>query len=212
MRRGDTMIGYPTKKKAASAVHSGANTLLSTKHRLGMGFEDDINLSNEYYRQINKAIIYKKPTPIQVVRVDYPMRSKAKIVEAYYKTPSTTDYNGIYRGKYIDFEAKQVSLKTMFPLKDIHHHQIEHLRQVVLHGGIGFILLRFVYYDETYLIDAGRMIAQYDDPATKSLPYPWVQTEGYLVAKGYQPRLDYLKIVDTLYFKEVTHDKETENK
>ena len=34
------------------------------------------------------------------MKVDYPNRSHAKIVEAYYQTPSTTDYNGIYRGKY----------------------------------------------------------------------------------------------------------------
>ena len=64
----------------------------------GMMFENALNTTNEYYRIHNKAIIYKKPTPIQVVRVDYPSRSAAKIVEAYYRTPSTTDYNGIYKG------------------------------------------------------------------------------------------------------------------
>ena len=73
----------------------------------GMMFENSLNITNEYYRINNKAIIYKKPTPIQVVRVDYPARSKAKIIEAYYRTPSTTDYNGLYRGKYIDYDSKE---------------------------------------------------------------------------------------------------------
>ena len=30
----------------------------------GMSLEDDLNLTNEYYREIDKAYIYKKPTPI----------------------------------------------------------------------------------------------------------------------------------------------------
>ena len=68
----------------------------------GVIFENALNISNEYYRLHDIAFIYKKPTPVQIVRVDYPQRTKAKITEAYYKTPSTTDYNGIYRGKYID--------------------------------------------------------------------------------------------------------------
>ena len=69
----------------------------------GMRLENDINDSNKYYRELDKALIYKKPTPVQVVHVDYPKRQRAKITEAYYKTPSTTDYNGVYRGKYIVF-------------------------------------------------------------------------------------------------------------
>ena len=76
----------------------------------GMRLENDINDSNKYYRELDKALIYKKPTPVQVVHVDYPKRQRAKITEAYYKTPSTTDYNGVYRGKYIDFEAKIMAL------------------------------------------------------------------------------------------------------
>ncbi len=47
----------------------------------GMLFENALNTTNEYYRLHNKAIIYKKPTPIQVVKVDYPDRTKAKITE-----------------------------------------------------------------------------------------------------------------------------------
>ena len=64
----------------------------------GMSLENDLNDSNAYYCSCDRALIHKKPTPIQVVKVDYPERSAAKITEAYYKTPGTTDYNGIYRG------------------------------------------------------------------------------------------------------------------
>ena len=83
-------------------------------------------------------MIYKKPTPVRIVKVDYPNRSHAKIVEAYYQTPSTTDYNGIYRGKYIDYEAKETQ-NLSFSFDHIFKHQVEHLKKVDEHGGIAFV-------------------------------------------------------------------------
>ena len=64
----------------------------------GMMLERDINQSNKYYLDHNIALIYKKPTPIKVVKVEYP---KNVIKEAYFNEPSTLDYNGIYKGKYL---------------------------------------------------------------------------------------------------------------
>ena len=46
----------------------------------GMTLENDINQTNEYYNNNNIALVYKKPTPIQVVQVEYP---KNKIREAF---------------------------------------------------------------------------------------------------------------------------------
>ncbi len=82
-----------------------------------MTLEEDLNETNEYYRERKIAVIHKKPTPIQIVQVDYPNRSAAVIKEAYFKLASTTDYNGVYKGKYIDFEAKETQNTTSFPLK-----------------------------------------------------------------------------------------------
>ncbi len=45
------------------------------KANLGMDLETMINDSNEFYLAIDKAIIHKKPTPIQIVKVDYPARN-----------------------------------------------------------------------------------------------------------------------------------------
>ena len=125
---------------------NGVNkTYKSTKNfgNRGMNLEADINDSNEYYKENDIAIIYKKPTPITINKVDYKSRRDAVITEAHFKIPSTTDYNGVYKGKYIDFEAKETKYKTSFPLSNIHKHQIKHLNSITNHGGIGFIIIRF---------------------------------------------------------------------
>ena len=101
------------------------NKIKTSYANRGMGLENEINLSNEYYRINDKAYIYKKPTPIKLVDVDY---KNGVIKKAFFQTPSTTDYNGIYKGKYIDFEAKETKSSTSFNLNNIHAHQIEHLK------------------------------------------------------------------------------------
>src|SRR5690625_2961664 len=115
----------------------------------GMSLEEDINLTNAYYLERNIAIIHKKPTPVQIVNVNYPKRSAAVITEAYFQQAATTDYNGIYRGKYIDFEAKETRSTTSFPLANIHDHQIKHMKSIVKHGGISFLIIRFTSLSET---------------------------------------------------------------
>ncbi|CXG59900.1 recombination protein U [Streptococcus pneumoniae] len=82
------------------------------------------------------AVIHKKPTPIQIVQVDYPQRSRAKIVEAYFRQASTTDYSGVYNGYYIDFEVKETKQKRAIPMKNFHPHQIQHMEQVLAQQGI----------------------------------------------------------------------------
>ena len=124
-----------------------------TKSNLGNEFEENINASNEYYLKKGIAAIYKKPTPVQIVKVDYPARNKAKIVEAYFKTPSTTDYNGIFKEKYIDFEAKSCR-ELNFSFERIYEHQIRHLETIDKLGGIAFLIIEFSSIDEVYILPA----------------------------------------------------------
>lgn len=190
------MINYPNKKKTVTT------SMNSSSMNRGMGLEKDLNDSCLYYKECDRALIYKKPTPIQVVKVDYPNRKQAKIAEAYYKIPSTTDYNGIYRGHYIDFEAKETRSKTSFSLNHIYAHQIEHLKKVKQHGGIAFLIIRFSALNETYLLDADYMIEAYELGKKKSISYQKIAKDGYQIAEGYIPRLKYLDVVDHIYFKE----------
>ena len=115
----------------------------------GMMLERDINQSNKYYLDHNIALIYKKPTPIKVVKVEYP---KNVIKEAYFNEPSTLDYNGIYEGKYLEFDAKETQSNTSFPISNIHKHQLEHMKRVIYFGGITFLIVRFTKINETYIL------------------------------------------------------------
>lgn len=162
----------------------------------GMTLEEDLNISNEYYRDTNEAIIYKKPTPITIHKVDFPSRREAIIRDARFGIPSTTDYNGIYRGKYIDFEAKETTNKTSFPLSNIHAHQITHLRRIIEHGGIGFLIVRFTSFNETYLLEGKDFFQFIDNEKRKSIPRTYFQQVGKLIPIGLRPRLDYLKYIE----------------
>ena len=166
----------------------------------GMNLEKDINLTNQYYLEINKANIHKKPTPITIDKVNYPSRYEAVITEAHFKTPSTTDYNGIYKGKYLDFEAKETANNNFFPLANIHKHQVKHLENILYHGGIGFLIIRFSKRNETYLLEAQKLITFINENTRKSIPIEYFQIEGYKLKENFNPRLDYLKIIDQLYF------------
>src|SRR5699024_410499 len=134
------IIQKKVKKYNTSATAKQFKSLYSNRR---MALDEDIDVTNKFYLDTDKAIIYKKPTPIPIVIVHYPKRSAAVITEGYFQAKSTTDYNGLYRGEYIDFEAKETKNKTRFPLANIHEHQLNHMKQIVQHGGICFMIIRF---------------------------------------------------------------------
>ena len=188
-------MNYPNGiKKNNTTIH---HEKINHKNR-GMTLESELNISNEYYREIDKAYIYKKPTPITITKVDYPSRDKTVIREAFFTVPSTTDYNGLYKGKYIDYEAKETVSKTALALSNIHPHQIEHIKNIYNHSGVAFLIVRFTTLNETFLLPAEKLIMFLENTERKSIPIDYFRKEGYLIKDGYRPRVDYLKIVDKL--------------
>lgn len=196
-------MNYPVSKNKSN------NNYVNYAHR-GMTLESDINQTNKYYLDNDIALIYKKPTPIKVVKVKYNKRINTQITEAYYETPSTTDYNGIYRGKYIDFEAKESKSKTSFSLNNIHDHQVTHLIKVLEHGGISFLIIRFTTLNKTFILSTSKLIDFIKNYNRKSIPLDYFEKYGKLVIEKFSPRLDYLKIVDELIEEnlEVHNEKE----
>ena len=194
---------YPNGKKFVAAKPPGKASkqqqiIYSNR---GMTLEADLNETNEYYLHNDIAVIHKKPTPVQIVDVHYPKRSAAVIKEAYFKQASTTDYNGVYKGTYIDFEAKETKNKTSFPLQNFHEHQISHMEKVLNQRGFSFVILRFSSLEEIYLLEASHVIRYWRrmlEGGRKSITKEEIEQHAHLVPLGLQPRIDYLKIVDIL--------------
>ena len=199
------MINYPNKKvikdfdEEVKKERTKERKIFSAANR-GMDFEHAVNSSNDYYDSIERAVITKRPTPIKVVKVDY--AHNARITEAHFEKQSTTDYNGVYKGKYIDFECKETKSLTALTFNNISLHQIKHLQKVLKHGGIAFFLIYFVNLSEVYLLDASYVIEKYlHQEERKSLPISYIKEYGHLIEQGYIPRLNYLDTVDQVYFK-----------
>lgn len=190
-------MNYPNKMKV------NPNEIIEEKPiqfaNRGMDFEKAVNSSNLFYDDNQRAIITKRPTPIHIVKVDY--QDNCKIKEAYFEKQSTADYNGVYRGKYVDFECKETKSKTALSFHNIASHQIEHLKKVIKHGGIAFFLIYFITLGEVYLLDASIIIEKFHG-TRRSISIQDIRSLGILVEQGFIPRLNYLDAVDKVYFNE----------
>ncbi len=172
--------------------------IITYKNR-GMTLENDLNITNQYYIENDIAYIYKKPTPIKVVKAEYNNKGYRVIKEAYYSEPSTTDYNGIYKGFYIDYEAKETKNKTYFPIANIHKHQITHLRHIEKEKGICFLIIRFTSLNKTFLLTASSFLNYLDITKKSTLPLKFIEENGFLIKNKLLKRVDYLEIVDKIW-------------
>lgn len=198
-------IKYPNGRTPSN---HGGNSLkkqvkptLSHSHRnRGMSFEEMINSSNLYYREKGLAVIHKKPTPVQIVKVNYPNRSAAVITEAYFKEASTTDYNGIYQGHYLDFEAKETKNKTSFPLNNFHHHQMEHMRHCLKQQGVIFVLIWFSSLKRCFMLPADILLDYWDSQSDqrKSIPLTDFEQKAKELKIGIAPTIPYLESLTTM--------------
>lgn len=199
-------INYPKGQGLSPKFNKKAKQKIKKKTfsyaNRGMSLEEDINKTNKQYLLKNQAVIHKKPTPIQVVKVDYPKRSAAKITEAYYRRSSTTDYNGLYRGFYLDFEAKESKNKKSFPLNNFHEHQIKHMKKINEHGGIAFAIILFSSLNKIYLLEADFLFKwwdqQFNEKGRKSIPIKEIEKENNQIPYAYNPRIPYLDLIDKI--------------
>lgn len=199
-------IRYPNGRKY-TPINKTDNSIKKKIHKepsfsnRGKTLEDEIDEANKFYLLNQTAVIHKKPVPIQIVKVEYPSRSAAVIKEAYFRTPSTTDYNGVYKGYYIDFDAKETKNKTSFPLSNVHPHQVTHMRAAAAQGGVCFLLVRFSTLNRYFVLPfeiVERTWSAMENGKRKSIPLAIFESDAIEVKEGYMPQLDYLKAITTL--------------
>ncbi len=194
-------INYPNGKKFSPPKDKPVQKKkkdVSFSNR-GKTLEDELNETNTYYLQRGLAVIHKKPVPVQIVRVEYPSRSAAVIREAYFQAPSTTDYNGLWQGRYIDFEAKETEIRTSFPLKNIHEHQVHHMADITRHGGLAFLIIRFSALDRYFVLPFNELESYWKrmvKGGRKSMALDEIEQSSIEVKPGAFPRIDYLSVLD----------------
>lgn len=129
----------------------------STRGLRGSTLEDLINLTNEKYREKNIALIQKIPTPIKPVNIDQDSRH---ITLAYFEKKSTVDYIGVVQGVPVCFDAKECNSDS-FPLRNIHDHQIEFMKEFEEQNGIAFIILYYTHLNEFFYLSFEKILEFY---------------------------------------------------
>ncbi|PEA16749.1 recombinase RecU [Bacillus cereus] len=108
----------------------------------GMVFEMLINLANEMYQRGGVALINKRPIPVKV------LKSKGgRVLNGFYESKSTVDYDGVYKGRAIAFETKSKEKPTRFDLKDITQRQWNYLEKEKKMGVICFFIRRKMLFE-----------------------------------------------------------------
>lgn len=100
------------------------------------------------------ALIQKIPTPITPINID---KQSRHITLAYFDQKSTVDYIGAVQGIPVCFDAKECNT-DVFPLANIHEHQVEFMRQFEKQEGIAFILISFTKREEMYYLSFAELL------------------------------------------------------
>lgn len=164
----------------------------------GNSFEIAISNSNNVYMHLGLASIIKRPTPVKVLKTD---KTGRIILQSTWDKKSTVDYDGVYQGKAVHFEAKSTEIETNFPLKNIKDHQVQHLDRVEKMGAICFFLIEFSKSHEIFFVPFS-VIKEYYAAAQaggrKSIPRKVFDERAYLVKTTYRAPVDYIEVIDSL--------------
>ncbi|MDY8165809.1 Holliday junction resolvase RecU [Bacillus thuringiensis] len=164
----------------------------------GMAFEHLLNITCRMYKTANVGIFNKRPTPVKVIKTN----NKGEITKSAWESKSTVDYDGVYKGRAVYFEAKSTKETKRFPLDSISRHQIDYLKDTKAHGSICFFLIEFRTDHIIYFVPVSLVAEYYEamlyDGGRKSIPREEFEQHAYVVERTDRALVDYLVHVDKL--------------
>ena len=114
----------------------------------GSTLEELLNRTNEKYLEHQLALVQKIPTPITPIAID---KESRHITLAYFEQKSTVDYIGAVQGIPVCFDAKECK-EDVFPLANVHEHQIRFMTEFERQEGIAFLIIFFSGRNEFYYL------------------------------------------------------------
>ncbi len=122
----------------------------------GRAFERAIEFTNDCYASRGYGRVQKIHVPSGTTKDG-----------KFYRTKSTIDYLGQFKGIPIAFDAKETKLMRL-PKDNMKDHQVEFL-QDFSNGGLGFLLVNFIEKKEVYAVTINFWLMCLR--ANKSVPY-----------------------------------------
>jgi len=161
-----------------------SKTKESTANR-GMDLEKILsNKCKEYYNK-GIACLVKVPTDWSVIRAG------AKIVSAFPKSKSISDYIGAYNGTPLAIEAKRTTNENSFPFDNVKDHQWEFFENFCKQGK-GFYVVWFKVLNKAFLVEAMLMQNARDTLGRKSARIEWFEENTILLDND----MDFLKFIN----------------
>lgn len=75
------------------------------------------------------------------------------------------------------------------------------MKHIVQHDGIAFVIIRFSAMDDIYLMSSEQLSFYWKrmkEGGRKSITLQEVESSSRKITLGFQPRIDYIKVVDSL--------------
>lgn len=141
-----------------------------------------IELTLRSYAEQGIAQVQKVPTPWVVTRRGGP------VAGAFPAKKSTVDYIGVWNGKAVAFDAKEVG-EPRFPLSRIPEHQLQFLERFAGLGGIAGVLAWFYAQQEFWWLPAG-LLLEAETEGARSLSLARIRETAILVPQGSGVSLD----------------------
>ena len=153
----------------------------------GSVFEEMINKTIDEYRVKKLALIQKIPTPIVPMKMD----GDGHITLAYFDKKSTVDYIGNVQEIPVCFDAKECKTDK-FPLRNIHKHQVEFMKDWETQGGLSFILIYFSHRELAYYMRFSELMKIFKEK--KDFKITDLDEEYFINMKN-KIKIDFLKLM-----------------